>query len=473
MPPPPPPREIPLLPGTLIRAAAGGLPCILEGASDLVSACRELARHGVTEALVRDGTRSALFTAADLPGALLRAEAPRGLALREVVRFDAAAADADSGLAEALSLMRREGVQHLLVRDGGEVPGVLRALDAAVLLARRADLPGMAIDGAASVDELQAAAARVDATVVELHEGGVAVERIARLVSDLNTRVFRRLWSLLAPPELVANSCLVVMGSEGRGEQLLKTDQDNALLLRDGFEFAGLEEIAERFQAALAALGWPPCPGGIMLTNPVWRQPLAGFRDALRDWVHGHGAQGPMRLAIFLDAAAVAGDASLLGEARAHLDRIVVDSDARLARFAAAADQFAEPGNWWARLTGHLDDLPLDLKKVGTFPIVHGLRALSLQHGVHATSSAERARLLADKRRLDPELARDIVDALHAFMALRLARQLAQRVEGIAPGNLVVPAELATLERHRLHGALDIVKRFRHFLRGHFRLDSL
>ena len=56
---------------------------------------------------------------------------------------------------------------------------------------------------------------------------------------ELNAQVFARLWCFVAPAELVANSCLLVMGSEGRGEQILKTDQDNALLLRDGFECAG------------------------------------------------------------------------------------------------------------------------------------------------------------------------------------------------------------------------------------------
>jgi hypothetical protein len=121
-----------------------------------------------------------------------------------------------------------------------------------------------------------------------LHGSGIRIERITRLVSELNRRLFARLWALLAPAELVANSCLLVMGSEGRGEQILKTDQDNALLLRDGFEYPGLADVAARFNAALAEFGYPPCPGDIMLTNPLWRQPLAAFRDTLRGWIYGH-----------------------------------------------------------------------------------------------------------------------------------------------------------------------------------------
>ena len=185
-----------------------------------------------------------------------------------------------------------------------------------------------------------------------LSDDGVRIEVIAGLVGGLNRRIFQRLWTLLAPEELRANSCLVVMGSEGRGEQIVKTDQDNALILRDGFAFDGLEAVTNAFTAALIEFGYPPCPGGIMLSRPLWCQPLEGFRAALRDWTHGSDPDGPMNLAIFLDAAAVAGDARLLDEAQAYLRRLLAGSDAFYARFAAAIEQFGGEGGWWRRLPG-------------------------------------------------------------------------------------------------------------------------
>jgi CBS domain-containing protein len=306
-----------------------------------------------------------------------------------------------------------------------------------------------------------------------LFEGGIHVDRIARTVSELNARMFARLWALLAPPALVANSCLVVMGSEGRGEQVLKTDQDNALLLRDGVEIEGLDRITARFSAALAELGYPPCPGGIMLSDARWRQPLAAFRATMNGWVHGADPDGPLNLAIFLDAVAVAGDASLLVEARVHLDLILAGSDAYLARFAHAADQFNEGGGWWARLTQRHDEQPLDLKKLGTFPLVHGVRALALRHQVRATGTVARLQALVAQQQLDAALARDLGEALHALMALKLAHQLRQVRAGQAPDNRVRPAELSTLERDRLQDALGIVRRFRELLRQRFRLDTL
>jgi CBS domain-containing protein len=169
----------------------------------------------------------------------------------------------------------------------------------------------------------------------------------------------------------------------------------------------------------------------------------------------------------------VAGDATLLQAARAHLDLVLSGQDQYLARFAASADQFQEPGNWFTRLTHKRDEQPLDLKKLGTFPIVQGVRALALQHGVREQGTAARVQQLVLRGALDAVVARDLVDALHLLMGVRLNHQLKQRAAGQPAGNEVRPSELSTLEREPLHDALAIVKAFRQHLRQHFKLDSL
>ena len=331
------------------------------------------------------------------------------------------------------------------------------------------------IDAAQTLAELQPAARQIDTLIVESRAAGVPIERIAATVSGLNARLFARAWSLLAPPEWVANTCLVVMGSEGRGEQLLKTDQDNALLLRDGFEPAGIDVIAERFIAALIDFGYPRCPGNIMLSNPLWRQPVAGFKATLRSWMFDGDADGAMHLAIFLDAAPVAGDATLVQDALHFIDAYLVDNDAFFARFAAAADQFDAGHSWWARIAafGAADNAPLDLKKLGTFPIVHGVRALALQHHVHERASDARLRVLAERGHLSAPLAHDLTVALNVLMALKLDHQLRRRDAFELIDNLVRPAELAATERDTLKEALAVVRHFRQHLRLHYRLDAL
>jgi CBS domain-containing protein len=464
-------------------------PYYVDGGADLVSVCRELSQRGLTQALVRDvkdgAERLGMFTTTDLRDALLRAVPPAELAVREVAHFDLIGVAADADLFEALWLMVRHRVHRLIVRDvsaaGSPVIGVLGQLDLVSFVANHSHIVALQIDDAGTVAELGMAAERIDEMVRLMHGSGIRIERVTRLVSELNTRLFARLWAVLAPPDVVANTCLLVMGSEGRGEQILKTDQDNALLVRDGFVHPGLDALAGDFNAALAKLGYPRCPGDIMLTNPLWRQPLAAFKETVRDWIYSSPQatptasqnDGPMHLAIFFDAACVAGDASLLQEARSYLDRILSGQDQYLARFAAAADQFQEPGNWFKRLTTKRDEQPLDLKKLGTFPIVHGVRALALQYGVREQGTASRVAKLVALQRLEADLARDLVDALHLLMGIRLTHQLRQRAKGLAASNEVRPSALSTLEREPLHDALAIVKRFRSFLRQHFKFDAL
>ncbi|OUM00934.1 putative nucleotidyltransferase substrate binding domain-containing protein [Variovorax sp. JS1663] len=329
------------------------------------------------------------------------------------------------------------------------------------------------IDEATTVDALAVCGAGVDDIVTALHDAGARVERIAQLAGDFNMRLFARLWSIHAPPELVANSCLFVMGSEGRGEQILKTDQDNALLLRDNFACVGLTGIVERFSLALGELGYPPCPGRIMVVNPLWCQPLGAFETTLRSWVRDGAAVGLMNLAIFLDSRAVAGDPALLTRARDHLDDILDPDDAFLAHFANAIELFDTHAHWWSRLLGHLGDEALDLKKLGIFPIVHGVRALALQQHLRPTGTAGRLRQLVEKGQIDAPLARDVLDALHFLMALRLGHQLVRGHAGLAPDNLVHPSELGTLERDTLRSALGIVRHFRAVLEHRFQLNLL
>jgi CBS domain-containing protein len=465
-------REMLTLLTARVRDAALRIPLEVDAGTDIVAVCRLLAQAGRTGTLVRDGDRLGIFTTTDLRDALAREAMPATVG--EMSHFDLYDVDADADLFEALWLMLRHRVHRLLVRDAsGAVLGVLGQAELVGSVASHSHLVAVQIDQATSIEELALAAHRVDAMVEVLQDGGIRIERITRVVGALNRRLIARAWSMIAPAELVANSCLMVMGSEGRSEQIQKTDQDNALVLRDGFSMPGLEAVTARLAGALAQLGWPPCPGQIMVTNPRWCADAATFRDTMRDWVHGQQVDGPMHLAIFFDAAAVAGDATLLAALKDHLDRIVTDSDAFLARFAAAADQFDEPGTWWSRLTRNADEHPFDLKKLGTFPIVHGVRALCLAHRVREPDTVHRIARLVERQVLDATLGRDLTEALHYLMGLKLRRQLAQRAAGLAPDNLARPSDLSTMERHQLKDAMAITRQLRALLRRRFRLDAL
>ncbi|BCO29164.1 hypothetical protein MIZ03_4076 [Rhodoferax lithotrophicus] len=454
-------------------------PFYVEGQLDVVSVCRLLAENKLSHTLVRDAQngieRIGIFTTTDLRDALLNKIAPTALPIRDVAHFDLISLHPDAELFDALLVMLRHRVHRVLVKDEHTILGILSQLDLMSFISNHSHLITLQVEQANTTAELQVAALQVDDSIKMLQRGGMRIEIISKLVSELNSQIFARLWSLLAPPELVQNSCLLVMGSEGRSEQILKTDQDNALLLRDGYKFPDLAHVTAQFSATLLGFGYPPCPGQIMVTNPLWCQSLTPFRQTIGQWLYGDAAEGKMNLAIFMDARAVAGDAALLANAREYALKMVIGSDSYISHMASAIDQFPEPQNsWWNRLPlmQNRQSETFDLKKIGTFPIVHGARALALEYRLEALGTTERLQALANQHVLPADLVRDLTETLRMLMALKLRNNLRQRSLGQTISNLVELDSLGKLDRDQLTDALGIIRQFKQFIRVHYRLTT-
>lgn len=460
----------------------------VDASTDIVSVVRQFAERRTDHVLVRDAQhqppRLGIFTTTGLQRAILHGAPLNELPVGELATYSLVHASPKDYLFDALATMIRHKVRRVVVRadalpgqphDSGEILGTLDQLDLLSFLSNHSYLITRQILEATSLADVKAAASQVNGLIALLQRGSTPVRLIARLVQALNAQLFERAWQMIAPPELIANSCLFVMGSEGRGEQLLKTDQDNGLVLRDGYiPPADLPELCQRFSDALADFGYPECPGKIMLNNPDWRHSEAEFGQTVRRWLLMPTPETLMALAIFIDAHAVCGDAALLENVRSEVFKLVVDNDALLARFASPIVAFESTHGWWNRVLslGEEKDL-LDLKKAGTFPLVHGVRSLALAHRINATSTVARIEALAAEQRLPADLANDLIDSLHFFMGLKLKVGLEALATGRPSSGGVAVDKLSTLDRDLLKDTLGVVKRFKSMLSLRFRLDML
>ncbi|MFC7332713.1 putative nucleotidyltransferase substrate binding domain-containing protein [Rhodocista pekingensis] len=322
-----------------------------------------------------------------------------------------------------------------------------------------------------------------DRLVRTLVAAGAPVTAVSRAVALLNDRVMERLYRLVLTPAQARSCCLIVMGSEGRGEQLLKTDQDNGLILPDGADWPDLPGRLAAFSAGLARLGWPPCPGRVMVTNPAWVMPERQWQDAVRHWVRSPGEDGVMAVAIFADAAAVAGDAALLARTRAVLLELIRGHAPFLWQFARIVLQFDTPLGWFGHLVteGGEHRGQLDLKKGGLFPIVHGVRSLALEARLErATNTLDRIDLLVEAGKLDEVTAAELRRAFDFLVGLRLRTRLEGGAQGegrggggAVPDTLVTPARLSAADRDGLRDALRSVRQFKDLLSYHFHLSVL
>lgn len=449
----------------------------VDGSTDIVGVAALMQAKHSSSVLVRDGERLGIFTNTGLQRAILDGRPLGALPVRDLATFKLVTISPEAPLFDALALMIEHQVHRLVVADGGRIAGLLEQLDLLSFLSNHSYVIAVQIAQARDLDALHSAAQRITRFVGLLYRGGTKVSQIGKLVQALNAKLFERAWQLIAPPALLADSCLFVMGSEGRGEQLLKTDQDNGLILRDGtaVSAAEVEQACRRFSAALRDFGYPDCPGGIMVSNPSWRRGAEDFAAAVRRWLLRPDPESLMALAIFIDAHAVAGDASLLAQVRATADGLISADDALLGRFAAAIDSFPdESAGWWNRLLliGEQGKPLLDLKKGGIFPIVHGVRSLALRDQVPATGTVARLDALVIKGRLQAAFATDLADSLHFLMALKLKAGLAELDTGRPVSGGIVTERLSSLERDLLKDAFAVVKRFKALVRHQFHLEA-
>ncbi|MBK9083003.1 MAG: cyclic nucleotide-binding domain-containing protein [Rhizobiales bacterium] len=459
--------------GSLMRSHVRDLfvhPAHFINSSDTIETAGHKMRDINSNALfVRDGERVGVITGMNLSKAVVLNRMSIDDPVRTVTHFDIVSLSPDDFVFSALLMMTKHNKRRVAVKDGDKFVGIVEDIDVLSFLAGNSQLVAGRIDRAAGIADLSAAANDIEAQVRRLRRQGVKADVIAEIVSDLNRRLFARTFEFTAHPDLRERSCLIVMGSEGRGEQTMRTDQDNGLILSEPVPEPMLNEFRESFTAALESFGFPPCPGNVMVRNPFWSRPLSEFVADFRSWVALPTPDAHMNVAIFYDADAVAGRSELLTEAKTALINTVRGERAYLAHFARAIDAFPTPIGFFRNLiTSEGAGDALDLKKGGVFPIVHGVRSLALEHGLMETGTDQRILRLGETNVLKPEFARELSQAFRYFTSLRLDSQITQTPG--ASGTLTKPAELSSMDRELLRDAFGVVKQFRDIIRRHFNL---
>jgi len=459
-----------------VRDARCRAAVFIDGGATIEQAGHCMKDNDINALFVRDGQRIGVVTGMNLSKAVVLRRLPLETVVREACHFDVISVDRDDFLFEALLLMTKHDKRRLAIRSNGDYLGFLEDIDILGLFAGNSQLIPGRIERARSIDDLAAATRDIQTQVERLHRQGIKVDVIAEMTSDLNRRLLTHLFGMTAPPSIREAGSLLLMGSEGRGEQTVRTDQDNAILLDRDVPAADLARFREAFTVALHGFGFPPCPGNVMVRNPVWSQPLDSFIRQLKTWVLQGDAEAVMNIAIFLDAEAVAGSANVLTRAKEALFELMRGEAALLARFAALIETFATPslgvlGTIMASVGAGPD--AVDIKKAGTFPIVHGVRTLAIEKGILETPTAARIEALVRAGILEPAFGRELTSALHVFMDFRLRSQLQALHKGAMETESILRLDgITTVERDILRDALRVVRQFRDLIRSRYHLGA-
>ncbi len=436
-----------------------------------------MAQHGVGSIVVVGpaGEPAGIVTDRDLRTRALAAGRSPGDPVQTIMSAPVASVSPEAFVFEALLEMTRRSIHHLALVEGGRLVGIVSSHD---LLLAQATAPlelSRAIQGAQSVQELTALMPRLTEATSHLFQQGLSGYQMGRVVAELNDLVIRRVLEFVradlhraGPGEPPVPFCWFVLGSEGRREQTLRTDQDNALVyadppatLRPAAE-RYFPELARRVIEALVAVGYPRCPGGTMASNPRWCQPLAVWRSYFAAWIQEPLAQNVLEASIYFDLRPVAGEEALTRALRDEI-RAQVGAWRSFPRYLAKlAVSHAPPLGWFSRFRLERADgrRGINVKLNALLILVNAMRTFAIELGLDETNTIER--LEAATRAggyLSPGEADDVRQAYETIFHVRLRHQLARIAAGQPPDNLVDPHALGESEQRRLKESFRAIRR--------------
>ncbi|MCE8004275.1 DUF294 nucleotidyltransferase-like domain-containing protein [Billgrantia ethanolica] len=446
-------------------------PLCMSAETTIAEAVSRLHESHADSLLVEGPVGAGMVTKTDLLNALVLKGLEKESPLQAIANFELVTVSPGQYLFEVLVMMTRFKVERVVVMEQERPIGVVELTDVLSYFSSRSYVVSLQVEQADSLDALYRASRRTPELVKALMAQGVKLRFAMGLLAALNGRIMSKAWGFLIDERYHRDSCLMVMGSEGRGEQILKTDQDNGLILADGLEWPDVGEQMQRLTETLIELGYPPCPGNIMVNNPEWVGSVSQWRERIARWAEKRDGDSLMKLAIMLDSHSVAGNPALLDRVRQSLFEQCSRDELLLSYFARTALRFSTPLTLFGSLKKPQHGI--DIKKGGIFPIVHGVRTMALERRIQPTSTLERLEALAADGRLEARVAEDLAEALSLFTELRLKQQL-ERLDGEpnskSPDRVVVQ-QLSSLERDLLREALHIVKDFKQSLSQRYHLE--
>lgn len=384
----------------------------------------------------------------------------------------------DDFLFNAQLQMAKHGLKRVVVKnDHDEIVGILDQISLSSFFATNTFAVSNQIINAETLDELKEASHSFIKIIKSLNAKGVKIEFISKLINQLNKKLLDKLYKILAPKELIGKSCLVVMGSEGRAEQILRTDQDNALIISDDCSISEekLREFTHLFTETLVDFGFPRCEGNIMVSNPYWCRKQSDFKELIYEWVNNPSGDNFMNIAIFYDALCVSGDIEIIKELKNYLFKISSNSQSFYTNFARVINSFDVPLGFFdgfvfnSKDEKHKDEI--DIKRGGIFIIVQGIRSLSIQNRVLNTNTIKRINSLKELKVLDDESAKELIMAFNILNSLKLKASLEKLDKKEKIDNFVNPNRLTIMEKDLLKESFKIVNKLKKRLENHFKLN--
>ncbi|WP_213998853.1 DUF294 nucleotidyltransferase-like domain-containing protein [Arsukibacterium sp.] len=379
---------------------------------------------------------------------------------------------------EAMMLMLRHNLHHLPVVSQQQAVGVIAISDIIRFESQNSLYVVSRIFRQQTVTDLQALVPDVHACFVRMVNEDANSQMIGSAMAAIGRSFKQRLLELaeaeLGPPPVPY--CFLALGSMARDEQLVLTDQDNALVLDNRFDPAQhdsyFQQLAAFVSDGLAACGYTYCTGNVMATNPQWRQPLKVWQQYFQNWIAQPSAERLLHSSIFFDLDGVWGQTQWAEQLQQLVSNLARKKPLFLASMTRNALSRTPPLGFFKDFVMEQDGKQnnvLNIKRRGTAPFVDLIRVHALAIGSTESNSFSRLQQITAANVLPKGRAEDLRDAFEVIAMTRIRQQAAALRSGEEPDNNVLPEQLSEFERKHLKEAFQVLSNAQKFLKFHFK----
>lgn len=389
----------------------------------------------------------------------------------------------DALVFEAVLLSQAELVRHLFIRDEeGRIDGIIDNQDLLHFHQHSSAMLIQEVKEAESAEELAAAHEKLPRLIKTLVDSGAKADNTTRLISKISDLINEKIIGLaineMGPPPV--RFSFLNLGSGGRLEQTLLTDQDNAIIYEDVAEESAAEvrayflALGEKICTDLDRTGYRFCEGEIMAMNQKWCQPLAVWKSYFHQWITAVNDQDLMEIKIFFDFRNLFGAVELAEELRQHIEAEVKKHPLFLIAFARDALLYKPPIDFFGKIIVGSSE-----KKPEAFNIKDAMKLLlnfarlyALEYNLRETNTLGRVRKLYELGAIKESTFKEATEVFNYLMQSRLRHQAVMMDNDLPPDNLIDPKSLSDIELAMLKRALSHLIEIKAKISAHYKVSA-
>lgn len=387
---------------------------------------------------------------------------------------------------EAQMAMMKSNISHLcLTKDGTnntKAVGILSKHDVMVALGNNPAVLIKALKRAKKTKEIKPIRTRIMQLLQGYLDQNIPMTLISKIITELNeactTRVIEiSIEKMSSPPP--AKFAWLALGSQGRGEQMLHTDQDNAIVYENVSDVFKEEtkvyflKFAALVNKGLFEIGYDYCPAEMMASNPKWCMSLDEWKNQVHYWITNPGKNEVLLSFIFFDYSVTYGDAEIASQLSDSIFEDVKANPIFYVHLVSGALQSPSPTGFFRQFLVEQDGANkdnFDIKRRALMPLTDAARVLILSHSVKGISNtAERFEKLAE---LEPQNQELYLSCSYSFKAL-LKFRTKQGLLHHDSGQFIALETLSKMEKIKLKRTFKTIKELQELISVRFNVSNV